>query len=232
MDRCLSFINCGIHAPRAFFHREANAIKCITVSRQSGCGAHAFGIGLSAYLQQHLPGGMKPWTLFDRDLVSAVLEDHHMPARLGNFMPEDRVSQLNDIIEDLFSLHPPSEMLVRRTSETILRLAEMGNVIIVGRGANIVTARMPGMLHLRLISSLEKRSENMQRFEGLSRRAALARIATEDRGRRRYVKKYFARNIDDPLLYHLVINTELLELKAAVRMVGDLVVSTQPAMRE
>jgi len=222
VDHCFSFINCDLQAPKTVPGQERRSIKCITISRQSGCGAHVFGEELAACLQARLPPGPRPWTLFDRNLVEAVLHDHHLPARLERFMPEDRASQLNDIIEDLFSLHPPTEVLVRKTSETILHLAELGNVILVGRGANIVTARLPGVIHVRLVGSIEERVGHMLRFDKIGRKEALARLEREDTGRRRYLEKYFRKNIDDPLLYHLIINTDLTTLPEAAHTVAHL----------
>ena len=180
-----------------------------------------FAEELAACLQARLPQGARPWTVFDRSLVEVVLRDHHLPARLASFMPEDRVGQLNDIIEDLFSLHPPTETLVRRASETILHLAELGNAIIVGRGANVITARLPGMLHVRLVGSVEQRVAHMRQFDHLDRKDALKRIEREDGGRRRYLKKYFGKDVDDPLLYHFVINTDWVTLEDAAKIVGN-----------
>ena len=222
LDHCLSFINCQLQTPKPSRGGEAGIVKCVTVSRQSGCGAHVFAEELAAWLQSHLPHSTAPWTIFDRTLVEAVLQDHHLPSRLAAFMPEDRVWQLDDIIQDLFSLHPPTETLVRQTSETILRLAELGNVIILGRGANIITARLPQVLHVRLVGSVELRVNHLQVFDKLNRKDALARIEREDGGRGRYVKRYFGKNIDDPLLYHLVINTDWVTLRQAAAMAGDL----------
>jgi cytidylate kinase len=135
-------------------------------------------------------------------------------------MPEDRVGHLNDIIEDLFSLHPPTETLVRRTSETILHLAQLGNTIIVGRGANIITERLPGMLHVRLVGSLEHRLARFRQYDHLDRAEALKRIRREDGGRGRYIKEYFGKDVDDPLLYHFVINTDWVPLEAAARTIA------------
>jgi cytidylate kinase len=222
LDRCFSFINCHLQTPKPVHGHPAAVIKCVTISRQSGCGAHVFAEELAALLQAGTPPGTRPWTVFDRTLMEAVLQDHHLPARLAAFMPEDRVSRLNDIIQELFSLHPPAETMVRQTSETILRLADLGNVIILGRGANIITARLPQVLHVRLLGSLEQRLAHMQNFDKLNRKDALNRIEREDGGRRRYLKKYFGKDIDDPLLYHLVINTDLLSLHEAALMVGRL----------
>jgi cytidylate kinase len=220
LDRCLSFINCQLQPPGPARAGESGVVHCVTVSRQSGCGARVFAEQLAACLQARLPQGARPWTVFDRTLVEAVLRDHHLPARLASFMPEDRVGLLNDIIEDLFSLHPPTEALVRRASETILHLAQLGNAILVGRGANVITARLPGMLHVRLVGSLENRVAHLRRFDHLDREDALRRIRREDGGRRRYLKRYFGKDIDDPLLYHFVINTDWVGLEDAAKTVG------------
>lgn len=222
LDQCYSFINCHLQAPRPGRAGGADWIRCITISRQSGCGAHVFAEELAAWLQSHLPGSPAPWTIFDGGLVEAVLHDHHLPSRLAAFMPEDRVSQLDDIIHQLLSQHPPTELLVRQTSETILRLAELGNVIIVGRGANIITARLPRILHVRLVGSVEQRVAHMKAFDKLNEKDALARIAREDTGRRRYLKRYLGKDIDDPLHYHLIINTDRTTLGEAAVIVGDL----------
>ena len=56
------------------------------------------------------------------------------------------------------------------------------------------------------------------------RKAALELIRREDRGRKRYLRKYFRKDIDDPLLYHLVINTDFVSYQEAARLIGDAVV--------
>ena len=57
----------------------------------------------------------------------------------------------------------------------------------------------------------------------LSAKEARARVHQEDLGRRRYFKRYFNKNDNDPLLYHLVINTGLVSLDDAARIIGDVV---------
>jgi cytidylate kinase len=227
LERCLSFINCQLQPPdRAVSFPEQNAGKCaVTISRQSGCGAHMVAERLARCLQAQAGPEERPWTVFDRNLVEQVLEDHQLPGRLARFMPEDRVPAMNDIMDELFGLRPPSWTLVQQTSETMLRLAELGNAIILGRGANIITAKLPHVLHVRLVGSLEQRIARMERFEGLSRKEAAKRVWREDVGRQRYLKKHFNRDVNDPLLYHLVINTDLVSLDDAARIIGDLALS-------
>ena len=172
--------------------------------------------------------GPPPWTVFDRNLVEKVLEDYHLPARLARFMPEDRVSEIDDVLQDLCGLHPPSLTLVEKTTDTILRLAELGNVILIGRGANVVTSQLKQVFHVRLVGSLEKRVEQVQKSLSLGRKAAMEFIYLEDRGRRRYLKKYFGKDIDDPLLYHVVVNTDRTGHKQAARMIVAAMLSCGP----
>ena len=223
LDRFLAFLSSQIKPTTPVHGEEAPSIRCVTVSRQSGCGARFFAEELAACLQARQPQGARPWTVFDRTLVEAVLRDHQLPARLAKFMPEDRVGHLNDIIEDLFSLHPPTETLVRRTAETVLHLAQIGHAIIVGRGGNLIAARLPGVLHVRLVGSVEHRVARFLEFDHLDKADALRRIRREDGGRRRYIKEYFGKDVDDPLLYHLVINTDWVALETAARMVAAVV---------
>jgi cytidylate kinase len=224
-DKCLNFISCQMQpAGHPALVREQPK-RAVTISRQSGCGAHAVAEELAAWLQARSPQGDCPWTVFDRNLMEKVLEEHHLPERLAKFIPEDRITQFDDIMSELFGLRPGSWTLVEQTAETILHLAGLGHVILLGRGANVVTASLPGMVHVLLVAPLEKRVENMQQFEKLTRPAARKRIQQEDHGRRRYLKKYFGRDIEDPLLYHLVINTGFVPLAEAARLIGELVLS-------
>ena len=227
LEKCSPFI-------RSQFQPTARAIAssgtslhlfAVTISRQTGSGAHAVGEMLAHYLQAHAPKGSSPWKLFDSNLAEQVLEDHHLPRRYTRFMPEDRISEVVDTMDELLGAHPPSWSLVSQTAETILRLAEEGNVILIGRGANLVTSKFDHVLHVRLVGSLEKRVAQIQKLQAVGREAALQFIRKEDLGRRRYLKKYFNEEIDNPLLYHLVINTDLVPYDRAARMIADAVLS-------
>ncbi|MGO8676141.1 MAG: AAA family ATPase [Limisphaerales bacterium] len=225
LEQCMSFINCQLQpAGRRRWGQEGEERRAVTISRQSGAGGHTVAEELAAYLNEHAPKASCSWTIFDRNLVEKVLEDHHLPMRLAQFMPEDRISEMADTMDELFGLHPPSWTLVRNTAETILHLAQLGNVILIGRGANIITGRLDFVFHVRLVGSFDRRVANIQRYEGLSRKAAREFARREDRGRRRYVKKYFHKDVNDPLLYHIVINTDLVPDEEAAVMIGEAVV--------
>ena len=221
LERCRTYINAHIQAAGKGLTSDDRPRRAVTISRQTGSGAHVVAEKLAACLQAHTTSDARPWTVFDRNLVEKVLEDHNLPQRLARFMPEDRVSEIADMMDELFGLHPPSWTLVRQTTETILHLAELGNVILIGRGATVLTNKLEYVYHVRLVGSLEKRVAHMQELNGLNKQAALELIRREDRGRRRYLKTHFKADLDDLLLYHLVINTDLVPYEAAAQIVAD-----------
>jgi len=195
----------------------------ITISRQAGSGAHAVAEELVARLEARARPGSPPWTIFDRNLVDRVLKDHELPERLAKFMPEDRVSGIADTLDELFGVRHSTSALVRKTADTILHLAELGNVILIGRAANIVTRKLDYAYHFRLVGSVRRRVRYIEGYLHLSPQAAAEYVRREDLGRKRYVKKYYAKDCDDALLYHLVINTDRVPYPEAARMIAEAV---------
>lgn len=226
LDKCPALIASEMHSegpgPPS---RPVAPRPVVTLSRQSGSGAHSVGGKLAAYLEAKAPDPSCPWKLFDENLVGNVLAEHKLPRRFARYMVEDRAAELPDLLDELLGTHPPVRVLVRHTAETILKLAQRGNVILIGRGANVITRNLSHVLNVRLVAPLEKRVEHIRRIRDLSKKAALEWVLREDRGRRRYLKRYFGVQIEDPLLYHLVLNTGVIPIEAVARMIGDIVLT-------
>jgi len=179
----------------------------VTISHQAGSGAQEVAERLADILQRTEPGIAQPWKVLDRQLVERALDEHHLPRRFARRMPEDKRSYVDDILDDFFGLRPPSWVLVPKVAETILQLAEAGHVILVGRGSTVITSQLPNVYHVRLVAPLATRIERVRQSSKLGAQAAARFVEKEDRGRRRYVKGNFHANVDDELLYHLVVNT-------------------------
>lgn len=206
LHRCLTFVETQV-APAKAAHPRLTP-PTVTLSRLSGSGGIAVADRLADRLQVLRPARPAPWTVFHRALVEKVLAKQNLPAEFARFMPEDRVSYIQDTMEELLGLHPSSTDLVAQVTETILGLAELGNCIIVGRGANIILARHPQALHVRLVGSLPRRIERLAAARRISPEEASDFIRQEDAGRTRYIKANFDAAIDDPLGYHLTLNTD------------------------
>ena len=227
-EKCLSYIDCRLRAPKpATAPDPVTRPAAVTISRQTGAGGLVVAEALARRLRLSQAETECPWTYFDKNIVDRVLADHKLPERLAEFMPEDRVSAISDAVEELLGVHPASWQLVRQTTETILRLAELGHVILVGRGANVITAPLQHVFHVRLVGSLEQRCARVQVSHRMDRATALDFIAKEDAGRKHYLHKYFRQDIDNPLLYHLILNTDWISTDAAVDLIVRIMADRQ-----
>jgi hypothetical protein len=225
LKECLSFISCQLSGPARRARQGATLARpAVTVARQTGAGAMEIARKLAEWLQERAPGPCT-WTVFEKNLVARMLQDHDLPAQLAQFIPEDRVPVVRDVIENVLGLHPLSETLIRQISETIVHLAEIGHVILVGRAANVITRQMPNVFHVRIIAPLEERIQRVRAHTQLDRAAALKLVQREDAARRRYFRDYFKADAEDDLLYDLVVNTARLSQDDAARLIGEAVLS-------
>lgn len=182
----------------------------ITISRASGARGRTIAatlvqrLGTLHSVPRHLP-----WTLFNQNLIQHVIEEHGLPERTAEFFREDRAPEdIRTIIGEILGLHPGVYNTQVKTAETIRRLGEAGNTVIVGRGGNFITADIQRSVHVRLVGSESVRASHVAKREGISHEKAAAMIHQIDQARRRYIKRVFRKNIDDPVFYDLVLNTD------------------------
>jgi Cytidylate kinase-like family len=199
-------------------------LPAITISRETGAGAITIGDLAAKLLDDQCSGSPKvPWTVFERNLADKVLQEHNLPATLEQFMPEDATFPLSDAVDELLGLHPSSWTLVEHTTQTIRRLAIMGNVILVGRGSNFISAHFPHVFHVRLIAPLKDRVRHIEEYYHLESAEAAQKVHDLDEARRRYVRRYFRADVADPLHYHLTINTAYTGFQKAAQIIANLV---------
>jgi cytidylate kinase len=204
----------------------------ITISRETGAG----GRTIADLLCQKLAAAEKtptpnPWAVFDASLAKQVLEDHQLPANLERFMTEDaRLLPVEAIVEEVLGLHPPNWTLAQHTTKTILRLVALGHAILVGRGANIITARLPNVFHVRLVAPLLTRIQHAVEFYHLSQAEAAKFVREQDHARRRYVRHYFNSEIDDPSIYDVTLNTGRFGFSRTAEVIVELALQHRNAL--
>ncbi len=199
----------------------------VTISRESGAYGTTIADMLAEHLREHERRREAPWAVFDKELIQKVIEEHKFPVIFERYFVESSAPLIEDILAELFGLHPPQETLVRRMSETILQLTTLGYVILVGRGANIITRKLPSGVHVRLVGSLEKRVAHMKEYLNLPENQAREFVMKEDHDRQAYIKRYFQKDISDVSLYDLIINTDTVSLQDAAMIIGDMVLRTE-----
>ncbi len=170
--------------------RPQKTAPFVTLSRQYGAGGHTVADLLQRELNSASEAGAG-WTVFDKDLVKVVLAEHGLPEEMARYLQEKKVSEIRDIFEELCGLHPPAFVLIRKTNETLLHLAALGHVILVGLGSPFVTRALKGGLHVRLVGSKEKRIRHAADYYGISVKEAAKRLEVEDLGSRDYARQNF-----------------------------------------
>jgi cytidylate kinase len=195
----------------------------VTLSRQAGAGAETVARLLAQKLNAQLPADAQPWAVFDKNLIGKVLEDADLPQEIGKHVREDKDTTVRALVGELLGLHPSMWTIFHHTSDTILKLARLGRCIIVGRGAEIITARLKSGIHARLVAPENLRVAHLEKHFGLEAEAAAKYLHEHDEGRRRYVRTNFEKNIDDPLLYHAVLNTGLLSFEQTADLLAGMI---------
>ena len=232
MEHISSFLNTGRSYIFSQFRQSDTAeghasTSFVTISRQTGAGGITIAEKLGNYLSEHDQTLERDasWTVYEKNLIEQVIREHRLDPIVANYMPEDAISEIDDILEGLFGLHPSEWSLVHKTAQTILRLATQGHVILVGRAANLVTRQLETGLHVRLVGSLERRARHLEEYYHWTTKQAKAAVEKEDTSRANYLKKYFNADINNPLLYHLVINTDHVSYDETARIIWDAVLS-------
>jgi cytidylate kinase len=193
------------HPISAGWHSLAPAI---TISYQVGVDVSEISEKLAKILQNSELEHGQTWSVLNQQLIEAALEEQRWPKELAEAMPEEKRLFIDELMDDLCGLRPPSWVLVPQLVKTTLHLAVKGHVILIGHGATIITARMWNVFHVRLNGSLPKRIERVQTQRNLTPEAAAKLVLKEDRGRERYLRTHFHARLDNELLYDMAINTD------------------------
>jgi cytidylate kinase len=193
----------------------------ITISYKIGTGAPQVAEELSMALQKTEDPGNEAWEVFNQQLVERALQQQRWPKKLAESIKEEKRFFIDEVMDDLFSLRPPSWVLMPQVIETTLNLAVSGHAILVGHGATIVTAELPNVFHVRLTGSLSKRIERLQMSRGLTHEDAERLVKTEDHKREKFLKAHFHTRPDKELLYDVTVNTDRISTADAVTIIFD-----------
>ncbi|MCZ6675463.1 MAG: cytidylate kinase-like family protein [Verrucomicrobia bacterium] len=232
LEKCHAYVVCHLTGDNRPIHTAKTAMPFVTISRQTGAGGRTLGKILQAYLDMKCSLPESDWTLFDRNLVETAMKEHGLPRRFAQYLPESRVSELSAVVGELLGLHPPLWDLNQHVYETLIHLANIGGVILVGRGANVVTRKLKYGFHLRLVGSLEKRAKRTAIYYKMSLPQARTFVEHEDKARRLWVKDNLDEDINDPNLYHLTINTDSLSMEDVASMVGCHLQKWMPVLQQ
>jgi cytidylate kinase len=99
-------------------------------------------------------------------------------------------------------------------------LYQAGDVVIIGRGANVILADAPGVIHVGMLAPLEVRVATIMEREHLTREDAEAYVEEIEQARIRFFRKFFKVNPNDPSLYHLMLNLGQMQPELAAEVIA------------
>jgi cytidylate kinase len=218
----------------------------ITISRQFGSG----GDEIADHICQSLG-----YRHFDKRLIARAAAEAGFSEQEGLDFSEENYKVKNFIDRLAARSRPVAHVRVWKESTTGVRVTEEmqlsedhalilvqkaveaayqnGNVVIIGRGGQILLKGRPDVVHVRIEAPMEDRIQRVKHQLKLeknmaldtldTRRAAQDLIEQRDAASAAYLKSFYGIDWSDPLHYHLVINSGKLSPVSAAQVVIDLV---------
>jgi cytidylate kinase len=202
----------------------------ITISRQYGAGGSEVARRVASALG---------WSVIDNEIVGQVAERAGLTTeevaardeRAPSFV--ERLARTLAASSQEFAL-PGGQLpaavaepsLVRLTEAVVKEAAAHGRVVLVGRAAPAVLGQTAGAIHAKMVAPKPFRILVAAERLGLDAKAAERAMEEMDAQRARYHKQYYQRDWDDPLHYHMVLNTGVLGFDGA----ADLIVARARAL--
>jgi cytidylate kinase len=112
------------------------------------------------------------------------------------------------------------QVYIKTMTALIRELAERGDIVLLGRGSQMILADMPGALHVLCIAPAKLRAYRLAEREGIGLDEATRRMVESDRARCAFYKKFWKVALEDPSLYDLTIDTSRLSYEAAAELIA------------
>jgi len=199
----------------------------ITITRQYGAG----GSEVARLVAERLG-----WQLIDNEFVDQVAQRSGIEPGEVAAREERAPSLIERLVRALATASPEvfvpgatpaseeqEDELVTTTEHVIAEAGMVGNVVLVGRGAQAYLARShANALHVFIVAPLENRLEALATRLGMSQDEAKQQEEKMEADRDRYVQRFYKRSRRDPANYHLIVNTGLLGYSLAADVIVGL----------
>jgi len=184
---------------------KSNQLPFITMSREYGCGGYDIAKKIVNIFNDELKQ-TPPWAAYNRELLDRVMDDMGLSQSLAEILTGTARSSLTNLLQTSFSTFPTQVSVHKKLAETIALLALVGNVVVVGRGSNIITRTIKNGYHVRLVAPLNWRIDQIVKKMNISKHDAARLIAEKTKQRDAYLKEYLKFDVADPHNYHMLIN--------------------------
>jgi CMP/dCMP kinase len=98
---------------------------------------------------------------------------------------------------------------------------QAGRAVVVGRASQVILADRPNACHVKLVAPTDLRCQRVAEMRSLDSNGARKLVEQHDQWRNDYLRNYHRADWDDPLLYHLTINTGKVSWEDAADLVVE-----------
>lgn len=160
----------------------------ITISRETGSGGHTVGKLLAERLG---------YDFYDKEIVASVASKMGIDEKLilengENMSDQDYIDMKSGFVPYYRKAEVPYEEIKEAQDRVIKSIAEKGNCVIVGRGADYILRARNDVFHVFIHADMEHRVKRVQRHEGVTNQEDRIQreLEQKDRSRATYYR-YF-----------------------------------------
>jgi cytidylate kinase len=177
----------------------------IMISRECGCSAKPIAIKLSkilsGYSYQAETQTESEWKWVSKEIIEeAALELEMEPGRIKNVFLSEAKSHLHEVTS-AFSVDKfydaDDQEVIDMVRDVILRIAEVGNFIIVGRAAGSIARDISQKLSIKLQAPLDWRINRIMQVSNMTKNDAQAYVLEIDRQRDLFVEHVNGRKMNN-----------------------------------
>lgn len=194
------------------FNRKDTAMSLITISQNLGSGGMTIARKVAEGLNIDLYG--------DSRLQAEALK---LDIRSDDFGSLDKKAP--GLFDRILGKKP--DVYLDLMEAVVYEASRHGQGVIIGHGSQMLLRDFGCALHVRIHASKARRIHNLMNAQNLSRESAEKLIRKSDRERNGFFNFAFQRDLNDPSLYDLIINTEKIGNDAASKFIIDLAASDE-----
>lgn len=145
----------------------------------------------------------------------------HAAVRLGE--KTENLDGLKEKVPGFFDqlMHGKKDVYLDVLQGVVYQIASENNGVIVGHGSQVLLKDFGCALHVRIITPAEKRVRYFMEKRGLDEDQAWKLVTTKDEEASDFFRYAFKMDINDPLLYDIVINTEKISIDSVISHIMD-----------
>jgi len=157
-------------------------------------------------------------TMLERSAIAGVSGEPYFGRGIEMLPAETYIELAGDPSSSGQSLN--DKAFIDATTSVVQDLARAGDVVIIGRGANMILADAPGVMHVGLVAPMEVRVRTAMDRENFSREEAQKYVEELEQARVIFFRKFFKADPFNPSLYHIMLNMGVVQPKTAAEIVA------------